>query len=213
MDDRFIPVLPSKEKSARVVKKIRSIDKNCLYDLDCALRTPAEDRERAAFAYIRLLIRHNSSIRGMLTFPEVRRIAELSDQVGSERHRLSGFLRFQETADGVFYAPCSPDNDVVDLLMPHFAARFKNARFIIHDVSRKIAGIYNGNEWLVSPVGTADIVLSENEESFSALWKKYYHTVYIPARKNTRQMKGYMPVRYWKFMPEKQNEEIEFPEN
>lgn len=102
LDDRFIPVLPSKEKSARVVKKIRSIDKNCLYDLDCALRTPAEDRERAAFAYIRLLIRHNSSIRGMLTFPEVRRIAELSDQVGSERHRLSGFLRFQETADGVF---------------------------------------------------------------------------------------------------------------
>lgn len=55
--------------------------------------------------------------------------------------------------------------------MPHFAARFKNARFVIHDVSRKIAGIYNGNEWLVSPVGTADIVLSENEESFSALWK------------------------------------------
>ncbi len=213
LDDRFIPVLPSKEKSARVVKKIRSIDKNCLYDLDCALRTPAEDRERAAFAYIRLLIRHNSSIRGMLTFPEVRRIAELSDQVGSERHRLSGFLRFQETADGFFYAPCSPDNDVVDLLMPHFVARFKNARFVIHDVSRKIAGIYNGNEWLVSPVGTADIVLSENEESFSALWKKYYHTVYIPARKNTRQMKGYMPVRYWKFMPEKQNEEIEFPEN
>ena len=213
LEDRFIPVLPSKEKSARVVKKIRSIDKNCLYDLDCALRTPAEDRERAAFAYIRLLIRHNAHIRGMLTFPEVRRIAELSDQVGSERHRLSGFLRFQETADGVFYAPCSPDNDVIDLLMPHFVARFKNARFVIHDVSRKIAGIYNGNEWLVSPVGTADIVLSENEESFSALWKKYYHTVYIPARKNTRQMKGYMPVRYWKFMPEKQNEEIEFPEN
>ena len=213
LDDRFIPVLPSKEKSARVVKKIRSIDKNCLYDLDCALRTPAEDRERAAFAYIRLLIRHNAPIRGMLTFPEVRRIAELSDQVGSERHRLSGFLRFQETDDGVFYAPCSPDNDVIDLLLPHFVARFKNARFVIHDVSRKIAGIYNGNEWLVSPVGTADIVLSENEESFSALWKKYYHTVYIPARKNTRQMKGYMPVRYWKFMPEKQNEEIEFPEN
>lgn len=102
LEDRFIPVLPSKDKSARVVKKIRSIDKNCLYDLDCALRTPAEDRERAAFAYIRLLIRHNAPIRGMLTFPEVRQIAELSDQVGSERHRLSGFLRFQETADGFF---------------------------------------------------------------------------------------------------------------
>ena len=46
LEDRFIPVLPSKEKSARVVKKIRSIDKNCLYDLDCALRTPAEEAKK-----------------------------------------------------------------------------------------------------------------------------------------------------------------------
>ena len=51
----------------------------------------------------------------MLVRPEVRRAMELVDRVGAERHLLSGFLRFQETHNGVFYAPCSPDNDVVDL--------------------------------------------------------------------------------------------------
>lgn len=212
LDDVFISVVPSAEKSARVVKKLRATDRNCLYEIDCILRTPESDREQAAFDYIRLLIKSGGPVREMLALKEVRRAMDLSAQVGAERHRYTGFLRFQETASGVFYAPCSPDNDVVELLMPHFAARFKNAAFVIHDVARGLAGIYNGSEWLISPVSEAEIVLSESEEAFLGLWKKYYHTVYIPSRKNTRQMKGYMPVRYWKFMPEKQNEEIEFPE-
>ena len=210
--DTFLRVSSCAEKSARVIKKLRAVDKNSLYETDCILRVPDADKEQAAFEYIRLLVKNRKPVRGMLTFKEVRRAMDLVDRVGAERHLLSGFLRFQETADGIFYAPCAPDNDVVDLLMPHFVARFKTASFVIHDVKRKIAGIYNGSEWLVYPVAEAEIVLSESEEAFLGLWKKYYHTVYIPARKNTRQMKGYMPVRYWKFMPEKQNEDLEFPE-
>ena len=211
LDDRFIAVSPVGEKAQRFVKKLRAVDKNSLCEIDFILRTPAADREQTAFDYIRLLVKQRRPVRGMLVRPEVRRAMELVDRVGAERHLLSGFLRFQETHNGVFYAPCSPDNDVVDLLMPHFAARFKTSAFVIHDISRGLAGIYNGSEWLVSPVAQAEITLSESEDSFSRLWRKYYHTVYIPARKNTRQMKGYMPVRYWKFMPEKQFEEIDFP--
>lgn len=112
-------------KSGARAEKLKALDKNCLYDLDCVLRTPESDREQAAFLYIRLLVLQGKSIRGMLAAPEVRRVRDLSDRVGQERHRLTGFLRFRETANGVFYAPCSPDNDVVELLMPHFAARFR----------------------------------------------------------------------------------------
>ncbi len=213
LGDTFISVASSEEKAARVVKKLRAIDRNSLYEIDCVLRTAEADKEQAAFLYIRLLVKKRAPVREMLTFPEVRRAVDLASKVGAERHLLSGFLRFQETKSGAFYAPCSPDNDVVELLMPHFAARFKTSAFVIHDISRGIAGIYNGAEWLVAPAPRAEIVLSEDEEAFLGLWKKYYHTVYIPSRKNTRQMKGYMPVRYWKFMPEKQYEEIEFPEN
>jgi probable DNA metabolism protein len=210
--DNFITVPPSEEKSARVFNKLKEVDRHSLSEIDYALRTSEADREQVAFLYIRRLMKHRAPVRGMLTAWEVRRMRDLCDRVGAEIHQLSGFLRFQETATGIFYAPCAPDNDVVDLLMPHFTARFKNTPFVIHDLSRQIAGMYNGEEWLVSPVSSAEVVLSEAEENFSRLWKKYYHTVYIPARKNTRQMKGYMPVRYWKFMSEKVNEEIDFPE-
>lgn len=210
LDDCFRQVAPDREKAARVLKKLKALDRNCLYDLDCVLRTPEPDREQAAFLYIRLLVTEGKSIRGMLASPEVRRVRDLSDRVGQERHRLTGFLRFRETANGVFYAPCAPDNDVVELLMPHFAARFRTFPFVIHDVKRKLAGVCDGREWTVVPAGEAELVLSDAEDAFETLWKKYYRTVSIPSRKNIRQMKAYMPVRYWNFLLENPREESEF---
>ena len=53
-----------------------------------------------------------------------------------------------------------------------------------------------------APLTKAEIVLSADEEGWQALWRQYYASVNIPSRKRLRQMKGYMPVRYWKFMPE-----------
>ena len=206
LDDSFVRVPPSPEKAARVVRKLEALDRGCLWEIDCILRTPEADREQAAFLYIHLLTERKGPVRGMLSRPEVRRARELAERVGQERHRLTGFLRFRETADGVFYAPCAPDNEVVELLMPHFAARFKTFPFVIHDLKRKLAGLCDGRNWTVVPAPEAELVLSENEDEFEALWKKYYRTVNIPSRRNIRQMKGYMPVRYWKFLPEKQDD-------
>ena len=49
----------------------------------------------------------------------------------------------------------------------------------------------------------ADVYLSEYEKAFECLWKRYYRSVNIKERPHEKQMKGYMPVRYWKFLPEK----------
>ncbi|MBQ8886007.1 MAG: TIGR03915 family putative DNA repair protein [Clostridia bacterium] len=206
--DEFISVYPDEKKAARVVKKLRAIDKNCLYELDCILRTPEPDKEQTAFLYIRRLIEKNAPVRGMLAFPEIRRAVDLSARVGTERHRLTGFLRFHETSSGIYYAACTPDNELIDLLMPHFCARFKNTPFVIHDVKREIAGVSDGKSWLLAPAKRADVVFSAREDGFLTLWTEYYRTVAIPERKNTRQMKNYMPVRYWAFMPEKQSDRI-----
>ncbi len=118
---------------------------------------------------------------------------------------MKGFLRFMESRDGALYAPFSPDNDITDLLMAHFAERMKAERFVIHDVKRKIAGMYDGREWIMARVGEAEVYLSEYERAFENLWKKYYKAVNIESRPHIKQMKGYMPVRYWKFLPEKRD--------
>ena len=81
---------------------------------------------------------------------------------------------------------------------------FKNQRFVIHDVRRKIAALYDGEQIILTSVDSAEIYLSEYEKYFEDLWKQYYKSVNIVSRPHEKQMKGYMPVRYWKFLPEKQ---------
>ena len=49
----------------------------------------------------------------------------------------------------------------------------------------------------------AEICLSEYEEYFEGLWRQYYKSVNIESRPHEKQMRGSMPVRYWKFLPEK----------
>lgn len=209
LGDKFVRVFPSDEKAARVINKLKEIDAAILREIDYILRTPYPDKEQTAFLYLRQAVSRGAPVRGMLALPEVRKASDYVKRVSFEAERLRGFLRFHETADGLFYAATSPDNDVVDLLAPHFFARFQKVPFVLHDVKREKACLSDGRSTLLTEAKNAQILLSEAEERFSALWTKYYKTVYIPSRKNERQMKRYMPVRYWKFMPEKANEERE----
>ena len=112
---------------------------------------------------------------------------------------------FIECENGVLYAPYSPDNNITDLLAEHFKHRLSCEKFVIHDIKRKLATIYDGNSLLTGKVGNAEIYVSEREKEFENLWKKYYKSVNIESRPHTKQMKGSMPVRYWKFLPEKQD--------
>ncbi len=204
LDSQICEVVADGEKCERVKRKLRQLDAGAAGDVELVLRSCNPLRENTAFEYIRLIIEHGGPVRNMLAHPVVLEISDIRKKVTGEIHKLKGFLRFMENTEGVLYAPCSPDNDIVDLLAPHFAERFKNQRFVIHDITRKTAAMYDGREILVTFADSAEIYLSEYEKYFEDLWKQYYKSVNIASRPHEKQMKGYMPVRYWKFLPEKQ---------
>ncbi len=205
--DTFRFVETDEEKAKRVVKKLYSLSRRGTREIFSILRTSEEEREQVAFSYAKKIVRYGESVRGRLADADVRRALDLSGRVWTEVHRLKGFLRFRETAEGVLYAPCTPDNDVVELLESHFCKRFQGLAFVIHDVKRGLALLYDGKECLLARADNAEVILSEKELAFSALWKKYYQTVTIPSRKNVRQQKNYMPVRYWSMLTEEPWEE------
>lgn len=202
-DSTIIKVAADREKSGRVCSKLNKIDSAAEREIDLILRSGNPLKEQTALEYIRLIVEKGCPVRGMLSNPTVIRTMDLARKVSSEAHDFKGFLRFMETDQGIFYAPYSPDNDVTDLIVPHFAARFQAEKFVIHDIKRKYAVIYDGHEWISCEAGEAEIYLSQYEQSFENLWQKYYKAVNIESREHLKQMKGYMPVRYWKFMPEK----------
>ncbi len=205
LDSEIIRVQNDEEKCGRVRSGIARYEPYAEEEILLALRSCDRRKEQIAFSYIKKLMHIKSLIRKRLSLPEVIQLNEIVYTVTGETHRLKGLLRFMECAGGILYAPYSPDNDITDLLMAHFAQRLKAERFVIHDLKRKIAGMYNGSEWILSFADETEIYLSENEKAFENLWKKYYKSVNIKERPHEKQMKGSMPVRYWKFLPEKKD--------
>lgn len=202
-DTEIINVVSDYEKAARVRARLDKLDRYASGDIDLALRSGDSLKEQAAFEYIRLIIQNGRAVRKMLSLPAVIELNDIIGRVTGELHKMKGFMRFMETESGALYAPYSPDNDITDLIAPHFKARLGAQKFVIHDVRRKKAALSDGKEWFMAEVGEAEIYLSEYERAFENLWKKYYASVNIKERPHEKQMKGYMPVRYWKFLPEK----------
>lgn len=204
LDGELVEIKEETDKAQRVKNKLYLLDKNAPYDVTILLLSNDKKKELTAFRYIKLIIENKGAVRSMLAHPTVMAMTDIRSRVLKELDRMKGFLRFMENADGVLYAPYSPDNDITALIAPHFTRRFGNQKFVIHDVKRKIAALYDGREIFVSKVEGADIYLSKYEKTFEALWKQYYKSVNISSRPHEKQMKGYMPVRYWKFLPEKE---------
>lgn len=184
--------------------RLLSFDRNCMEDLNILLRSGIDNNEQLAFCYFRLLAKLKTPVGKRLADLDVFHAVECMKKVRFEIHRFHGFIRFMETASGALYAPFSPDNDICDLLAPYFRGRFPQFPFVIHDVKRKKAAIYDGKTIFIAPLNEANILLSANETEWQSLWKNYYAAVNIPSRERLKQMKGYMPTRYWQFLPEKQ---------
>ena len=204
-DSQLVKVTTEHDKVKRVINKLKEFDDLAEDEVSLVLRSYDDLKEQTAFEYIKLLVKTQKPIRGNLSHPTVLEMDDLRRKVTTEIHHFKGFLRFMETEQGILYAPFSPDNDVTDFLCAHFAERLKMQKFVIHDVKRKKAAMYDGNSWILQNVGEAEVYLSQYEKVFESLWKKYYNSVNIKERPHEKQMKGYMPVRYWKFMPEKKD--------
>ncbi len=190
-------------RAEKAEKRLLRYDPKCMEDLDLLLRSGADDRDKVALDYFRLIAARKCPVRAMLAEDAVAAAEDCIRRVQFEVHRFHGFVRFLESASGALYAPIAPDNDICDLLVPHFRARLPRFPFVIHDVKRKRAAVYDGEHTFLAPLDRAEVALSADEGAWQALWKKYYKSVNIPSRERLKQMRGYMPVRYWKFMPEK----------
>ena len=189
-------------RAKRAEERLLAYDRGCMRDLDLILRSGEQNRGQTAFLYLKLLAELKRPVRRMLADDAVIAATECIRRVTFEIHRLHGFVRFMESASGALYAPISPDNDICDLLAPHFRARLKGYPFVIHDVPRKKAAVCDGEHLFTAPLESAEVLLSAEECAWQKLWKTYYASVNIPERERLKQMLGYMPKRYWKHLTE-----------
>lgn len=177
------------------------------------------ERELLIFRYVDLALRTAHDISENYANADVRRIQRLAQQMFREKHRMEAFVRFEKTADELFHATIDPDFDVLPLIAAHFTKRYADQRWLIYDKRRHYGLYYDLTRTDVvqfeaeKPHSATDIsatVLDEREPLFKLLWQAYFDHVNIPERRNLKLHRRHMPLRYWKYLSEKQPRELRF---
>lgn len=207
-----VTVLTEEAKSARVWDGLKNkLSKTGLANFYRAFLSEESGIEDHLLAYCRHAFASKHLIDSDFSHPAVMHVSQLSKKVYREKHRMEAFVRFQLTADNMYYSAIEPDFNVLPLIEPHFKNRYADQRWLIYDVKRKYALYYDLQSVAIvelrfsEGLSNSDIglVTHENEALYQQLWQRYFKSVNIEARKNLKLHLKEMPRRYWRRMVEK----------
>lgn len=149
--------------------------------------------------------------------PDVLALSKWAKQVGREKHRMEAFVRFKKCKDELFLSLVKPDFNVLPLIEKHFKARYQDQRWLIYDEKRNFGIYYDLRQVHQVNMNVLEIdqnihqgssqdfsvELDHQEVLYDQLWKDYFNSVNISARKNIKLHIQYVPKRYWRYMNEK----------
>lgn len=189
-----------------IVKKIGYINFNIIYKV---YLSEHDNKELIIYYYYKNSLKYKENTFYMRNLKCVSTSLKIAKYVGSEAHKLKGFVRFIELKNKVLYATIEPTNNVLELLSNHFKKRLKNEYWIIEDKKRNIISLYDKKDYIIIDSNDFKIStneLSNNELNIENLWKDFYKTIGIKSRKNERCRMNFMPKKYWKYMIEMSDE-------
>jgi DNA polymerase len=162
------------------------------------------DPERFALLY-RLLWRLQTSPRLLEdgADSEVRRLEDLAKAVRRDIHKMRAFVRFR-LVDGEADSPehyvawFEPEHHILRANAGFFVRRFANMKWSI--LTPRGSLHWDGDRLEEGPAAErADAPAGDPTED---LWRKYYASIFNPARLKIGAMLKEMPRKYWKNMPE-----------
>ena len=208
-------VIGNQAKAKRVWDGLnKKISNTCCQMIYQVFLSEIKDIELLILRYIREIF--DSPVNIELNFGNkyVLEMLEISKKVAREAHRIPMFVRFQKTADEIYYASFDPMHNVLPLVIDHFEKRFADQQWIIYDTRRNYGFYYdlkNTKEVIFtqSMVNKANgkidkDLLAKDEQLFQELWKTYFNSMCIKERINPKLHKQLLPRRFWKYLIEKQ---------
>ncbi len=219
--DTVHSVVTDEQKAARVWKAVENkLSCQAATCLTVSWLSEMTELYMPLFRYICKAVKAGQSIETNFADADVLAVTNIFRKVRYERLRMMQFLRFQKAKDGTYLGVICPDYDVLPLVVPHFRDRFADQPWLIYDVRRSYGYYFDG-----TPVGAAvrvefaedeglpfrvddgrlrEDLLADNDKLFQELWRTYFKAICIRERLNPGKHRKDMPVRYWKYMTEKQ---------
>ena len=207
-------VITDETKSDRVLKTLREkISPSALDMLFIDYLSESEEVTIILFRYIRKALTSELSIEMNFADPDVLELSKIYKKVTREEERMRQFVRFQKTADGIFFAVMNPIYNVLPLSARFFQNRFADQPWVIYDIRRKYGLYYDLQTVETVQVDGLQIAaetgqltpekLDDYELAFRDLWKDYLKAITIRERKNLKLQRQFMPKRFWKYLTEK----------
>jgi DNA polymerase len=135
------------------------------------------------------------------TDPDVIGVAAMAKAVRRDEHKMHAFVRFREIGrerDARYVAWFEPEHYIVELAAPFFARRFADMPWSI--LTPDLCAHWDGAAISLSPA------VSKSEapswDRLEETWRRYYATIFNPARLKVKAMQTEMPRKYWRNLPE-----------
>ena len=210
--EEMLNVITDTKKANRVLKGLRQkLSSNSVQRLYVAYLSEVYNCENILVGYMRYAFDTEQDIEEDYGNKFVLKISEIVQMVRRERHRMEAFVRFQKLSDGIFYAAIEPDFNVLPLLMKFFKDRYADQKWIIYDLKRKYGIYYDLHDVIFMEIDFTEkdkaakttALYCEDEDIYQHLWKNYFNSVNIVARKNMKLHIRHIPKRYWRHLTEK----------
>lgn len=189
-------------KAKRVAKWLRSISGECFSLMYNAFLTCAEEKERYMLLLAIEIHKRGKDAVFDVSNPAVHILRKAVTHLKYESEHYKGFVRFTEIS-GVLVAEIQPKNIILPTILKHFEVRFPNEQYMIIDRTHKSILLHHAKGSEIFPYTEFELSPdSPSETAVKNLWRGFYDTVAIEARKNYRCRMGHMPKRYWACMTE-----------
>jgi probable DNA metabolism protein len=165
----------------------------------------------AIVGYLRIGLELGRDPGGLLQRPDVAATMKASRRTGFEAHRFLGLVRFR-LRGSLYLSEIEPDTDVLPLIGDHFAARFHDQAFAIHDLRRGRAVLHPpGGRWTIADVAPDGKETSPSagedrspapQDRFEAMWRRYFQAMAIEERFDPKLQRNHLPKKHWRHLVE-----------
>lgn len=125
--------------------------------------------------------------------------------VRHEIHHMHAFLRFAPNPRGQgprHLAWFEPAHDVLDLVGEHFSQRMGRESWMIATPGPGLQFDGQAFDYREDCPESWRAQARDAAGDSAALWQRYYSSIFNPARVNPEAMRGHMPLRFWRHLPE-----------
>lgn len=221
-----IPVLSDSEKAGKVLRTVQGKLGAVVYEAVCyAAVSTHPQKGTLVFQVLWQALsgrRYDRRIMENLADPNINLVSKIRIRVWHELHRYYGFVRFQEIGDSVLFSRITPENDILEMLAPHFENRFPNENWMIYDERRQKALLHpKGGPCTVRKHGVLQESNTElsyeraggnwtrndteglvTKDEYEELWRSFCKSITIQERRNPGLQQQLLPLKFRSNMPE-----------